>query len=406
MKRTYTITLIAIFISAFFSNCSEEVGPKDVVSNTFFRQYGTPVSESNTYVGKTSTGYLMAGLSLTNDKMFISHANELGQLDWDKEIPIDRKTAFPQGVKLKDGSFIINDFNNPIITKITEKGDVLYSKWIESRLTFEAYVFSPVVESTDGFCYVSYSAGGGTYSPDFNYIAQLDPADGKVKRLIKYFDSNFGGKIVRFNIAKADSTTFWVTGNVLTGKPWSWSDPFKLFTARVTPSAVENLKVYDVGNNNVEKELATVATKDNHLVLVTSSRHFLYDAQFLLIGPSIFKVRKIDLNVNDVWEKNIDLGVKSIFPLSIDEGETGDLIITGSCVRLNDAKTSGFVVRLNSSGIVIESKIFTLGQEHLFLDAKYLPDHSYFFTGSIKNFGKGKSLDDKFYLKTDSDFNY
>jgi hypothetical protein len=405
MKRKHITILASIFLVFLFSTCKQEVGPIDAASKTFFKHMGSSSSEANTYVGKTSNGFLMAGLALTNDRLFISHCNDLGQLEWEKDIPIDRTTIFPQGVKLSDGSFIINDFNNPILTKINENGEVAYSKWISPALTFSGYIYSPVYQSNNGMCYVTYTAGSGSGSFDFNYLTEIDPDNGNATQTIRYYDKNFDGKIVRFNIMKVQDTTFWVTGCVLTGKPYSWSDPFKLFTAKIDYYNVFNLKVYEKGNNTVEMDLASVATKDNNIVLVTSSEGLVY-AEKHINGPSTFKLRKIDLELNDLWEKTIDLGVNSIYPTSIEETENDELIISGSCSNLNEAKMSGFVARLDSKGNIIASKIFNLGQQHYILDSKYLPDHSYFFTGQIDNFGKGIEQEAKFYLKTDSDFNY
>ncbi|MFT5348391.1 MAG: hypothetical protein ACI9M3_001431 [Bacteroidia bacterium] len=403
MTKINIKTLVTIVILFAFSSCTKEVGPEDAVSKTFFRQYSSTVSEANTYLEKTSNGYLMAGFAHNNDKLFISHCDDLGHLDWDKEIPIDRDFFSPQGLKLKDGSFIINDYSNPVITKITEEGVVEYSRWIDSELTSGSFIYSPVVESTNGMCYISYSLGSGTGSKNRNYISEIDPSNGSETKYYRYDDSDISGKIMTFKIIKAEGNTFWLNGSLLgNNSSWNWSDPLTFFTARITGSSINKVKIYEDSKKKDQVEIASLATKDDHLVMITSSYHHI-----LTLGSSrVFKLNKVDLDLNDIWEKEIDLGVNSISPKSITEANNGDFIISGGCVERNQTEKSGFIARLNSSGDIVESKIFNLGQGHHFSGAINLPDNSYLFTGGIENFGKGKELQDRFYLKTDSDFNY
>jgi hypothetical protein len=228
MTNNKSKPILAILIMLLLVNCTEVVvGPKDTVSNTFFKQYSNSNSEANTYVGKSSKGFLMAGFTLTNDKLIISHCNDLGELDWEKDIPIDlslgKVIAFPSGLKLKDGSFIINDLLNPTITRITENGEIIYSKWISQMVWETRGAYSPFVESNNGFCYVSHTLGADAIDYKSNYIAEIDPVDGSTNRVFQYDDTAFGGKVIRFDLAKAEGTTLWLTGNTqknYVGDPW------------------------------------------------------------------------------------------------------------------------------------------------------------------------------------------
>jgi hypothetical protein len=177
--------------------------------------------------------------------------------------------------------------------------------------------------------------------------------------------------------------------------------------AKVNEDKVVKVKTYDENDDTkLEKTVATMVSKNNNLILVTSPKHFIHDFAYHLNGPYNFKLRKIDLELNDQWERTIELGVISIFPMSIEEAENGDLIVSGTCVAADQSRLSGFVARFDAEGNLIKSHIFNLGQPHYMFAAKSLPAESYFFTGSIVNFGKGKEQEAKFYLKTDKDFNY
>jgi hypothetical protein len=408
MKKNKIINLLLAGLVICISSCKKEVGPENANADTFLKQYGEADGEINCFVGKTSYGYLMAGVVNTSDKLKITTCDKNGKIIWEQNIPVDRYSNLSQGLKLSDGSFMISDIDNPIITRITEDGKIKYTKWFDDSLTSDIFWYSPLLESSNGSVYVSYSGGPGTGGTNRNYISEIDPEYGFEKQFFQYRDSDFGGKIMKFTLAKVEGNTFWIIGNILDGKPWSWSDPWKLFTAKLSDDKVLDVVVYD-GNDNAKQEesVAHIATVDNGLVLVTCEKGYMLSWQGdIKVPTSEFKVRKINTNLEDVWVKTINIGASSVLPYSAEEAENGDLIIVGTCIANNQNLESGFVTRLDKNGMVIASKIFNLGQAHGFRDALYLPDHSYFFTGYIQNFGNGKEQSAAFYLKTDKDFNY
>ena len=64
------------------------------------------------------------------------------------------------------------------------------------------------------------------------------------------------------------------------------------------------------------------------------------------------------------------------------------------------------MVKLSQQGVILDSKIIDLGQHAEFEDFIELEDGSFIFVGGVNNFGNSLENMNRFYLKTDKNYNY
>jgi hypothetical protein len=401
--RLIIISSVVIISVMFLSqSCKKEINESDDNSTYFFKKYMDEGNGGFSFVDLLNDNEIIAAGGISGDSsLIIKKTDKFGHVLWEDHIEANKEFS-AHGTKLKDGSYVINNFWSSQLIKVSPAGNTEFS------YNFNNYtgsgVYSNIVEGDDGFLYCSHTNGPATGSPSVNEISVLDQKGNEVN-LITIPDVMMRGKILTFNIYNVEAGEMWIAGNMYARQSWSWSDPWKFYIAKVYTSGGVQVEIFDEFDDTESDFLAGhVKTPDGGIVSVTSEGSVWFGAADR--ASFDMEVFKCDKDLNLVWRKRLDIGADRLNPARIRVTPDGGYLISGLCL-LDDSPTyNGFLIKLNVSGNIEFKKIFQLGAGSSFFDAVQSVNGDFVIGGSSIGFGNSLELGDPIILRTNSQGEY
>jgi hypothetical protein len=294
---------------------------------------------------------------------------------------------------MPDGSILINSFETSnYITKIASTGDLVYHKQYNTTDVYGQ--FSPFILGDDNFIYFTFHQYGAGNQPIT--IIKLDPETGEVQAVFNYSTILFGGNPGphQFYITNYKNGKFQSIGR-------SSSPNFKTFAAYLLPEAnrIENIVSFDTLNY---AQINCFTSANNHIYYASSSSSLIGYSNDIF--DKTFRINSIDPILSKGLDKEIELDIRQINPRRIRVIDNM-LFVVGDCVRISDEKWSGFVLKLDLEGNILQEKYFLLYNDTHLTDISKIDDNL-IILGYTSSFGKGKEQNNRFYLKTNEHLEY
>lgn len=404
--KKYIVAIVAIFVLV---SCNREITISPELGNHpyFYKTYLNSDIGLGCFSEQLGNGDILVVSSQGNDtrtfnSIAVRKVDAHGTVIWEKSIKTITD-VFAQGTLLANGDlFIMNRWATSEIIRINQDGEIVFQREFSPGMN-ENYLIAPPVELPTGEILVSMTNGLGSGSASLNYLITLN-SDGSVQKANKFEDTNFGGKILMFNVLDFKDDYYTVSGCMFE-YPWTgWGNPIKPFCSKVRQGFQAKLTVKYSGTGESAFMRHAFATDDGGAICVTSAEHALI--QSVASPNNSFGVVRYDKDMNEVWEKTFKWDVLTLEPYSLTTNAKKEIIISGSCSKAGSTSYLPFVVTLNQNGEVLFQKIFQFTRSAELFDAKHLENNDYILTGL--SYGFGESLDNvnTILIKTDAEGNF
>lgn len=395
-RRTiFFIQLTFLALTGVTCKKSDPVNGKNTI--TFIKEYDIGINSFNTnYIEQMPDGgYLIFGMNGSNTASLLMRLNKFGNLDWKREIKDDSFLAFfvhPNG----DGTYLINDYNHFRLTKIDTFGRILkYNQFGPPGIDYEN---NQKLENGPSGTYISSISTGGYGGSSHNAILHFDH-NLKYTGEDDFNDSDyFSGKTITFGAYQENgSGAFNVFGEKLLKQNWNWSDPRKLYFAKVAHGKKTAIIIIDSADQSVDENPYWQMINPDSSIVVVCQR---IDYSINRSTPFIVKVEK---NLKVDWETNVEEVNKNILAWSIAPSIDGGYLITG--MTSNGPKSSlPYELKLDGDGNKIWSKTITIPGNSEFDWGIPCSDGGVIFVGGTTGFGNGKGHQ-VIFVKTDANGN-
>jgi len=396
MANKYKIIFVfSIILEMVISSCKKP--NESTPSATFLKEFGNWTSPFfiESIVETTDQGYLMVGNN-TNQTPVMIRVKKDGNLAWSKTMTNDTFLASyvtPAG----NGTYVMNCLYKYQISKVDTMGNLLssdqYFNFIDNY-----FGLSPAISSSNGYI-ISSTNGWHQGGTSINYIILFDKTPNYVDTIRIADYPTLVGKTLTFNVyQEGPSNSYYVYGQKLTKKLWSWNDNIYLYAAKVAPHKGWLINVIDgTDESSTFSAIAKVTTSDSGLVLLAQRINYAGN------NSSAFVV-SLDKNLKINWQNNYLESGSTINPSSISPCSDGGYIISGKD-SIGTNSTKPFAVKIDKNGNQQWSKIYTFPGSGQFNSGIELSEGGYIFAGSTVGFGNGKS-NQTLLLKTDANGNY
>ena len=364
---------------------------------TFIKEYDMGSYTFNTsYIEQMPDGgYLILGYNGAGTKSLLLRLSKYGNLDWKREVGDDSfVTEFVH--PLGDGTYIINDNNHFRVSKIDTFGRVLtYNQFGQTGT--DILNNQPLQNGPGGTYMISISTGGYAgssqntvlhFDHNLNYTGQDD-----------FNDSNyFSGKSITFGAYQENASgSFNVFGEKLLKQNWNWSDPRKLYFAKVAKGKKTAIAIIDSAEQYVdENPYWYIVNPDSSIVVVCQRIDYA-------INKSTPFIVKVDKNLKVDWETNIQEANKNILTRIVSPLSDGGYVITGSTNNGTNG-TLPYELKLDANGNKVWSRTVAIPGNSTFDLAIPCSDGGVIFVGATTGFGNGKGKQGIF-VKTDANGN-
>ena len=398
MKKSVHSLWIFLLIVMVFGGCKSDVTPEQIQNTNFFLTYPLDKDQKCYTISQTDDqGYLIIG---SQDEESVSDENDIiilkldkqGLLQWTKYILGD-SFNIPFVAPQKDGSFLLasNSLGSRLV-KIDRNGNILFNTYFEPISIFDYYSYPLITESGQ----IAFSSSFET-DPDSSYgYFHIFNADG---HYIKHTNiTKINGIRSEYNCLyrMEDNNTYYFYGIERLG---FYSGIPKIFVAKQVNNRVQKKITVDANNkynNNYSgynAELRHIITNDGNMLL--------YNTQLEPGGHFIGYLALVNSNLIKLWDKELRIGSNGTIPKQVSICPDGNYLVCGYCKSDQNLTSQPFACKINTSGELIWSKIYTKSNASQFNSGMQLPDGSMVFGGTTNGFGGGKNLNDIFILKTD-----
>ena len=397
-----------MMLSVIITSCEKEIGPSESNQTFYFKKYGGLTADYNFFTIPSSDGgiIVIGGSSgdtkhMRLDKMD-GHGTELST-----QLNGTLKDFFARKLTLPNGDHLITSWVGGDVFRISPNGKNLgHFEYVESYQP--VYVFSDPILGNDDSIYVGFGNGYGAGSSS-NYLAVWGKDADTLGNLYNVPNSGLGFKALSFYPYRVEldadgEYTYWITGTCYPKSNWSWSDPIKVFFAKIGPDAEYSFKVLDPSSVEDRFVLSQTLNSDRTLTCVLSPGFFFFQG-----GENrndLMEVINTDENNNVVWRTPIRFEqALNVNPTYIESTSDGGTVVCGYCTPLSSSYFQSFIMKLSATGTVQWRRIYDFGGSGLMYHVRETPE-GYMATGSVAGFGKGKENDDHFILMTDRNGNY
>ncbi len=394
-KAVFYILLVFLGVSGITCKKADTKSDKSTIS--FIKEYdiGTNTFNSNYIEQMPDGGYLMFGLNGDNTKSLLMRLSKYGNLEWKREIPDDSFVTYyvhPNG----DGTYLINDYNHFRISKIDTFGRIIrYNQFGPAGI--DQLNNQKLQNGLNGSYTISLSTGGygGSsqntvlhFDHNLNYTGEDELND----------SNYFSGKTVTFGAYQQnESGAYNVFGERFIKQNWNWSDPRKLYFAKVARGKKTSITIIDSADQSVDENPYWYITNPDSSIVVVCQR---IDYSINRSTPFIVKV---DKNLKVDWETNIEENNKNIAAWSIAPSNDGGYLITGQ-TNNGANSTLPYELKLDANGNKVWSKTISIPGTSFFDWAIPCSDGGVIFVGGTTGFGNGKG-NQVIFVKTDANGN-
>jgi len=419
--RNKLVTFCAILIALFSAGCLKErvIDSTKSDGSTFFREHGLPQYDKNFAIAPLKNNkFIIGGTegSRTNTLpgLYFHQIDNNGFVSNNAEALIGYAYN-PYMQVLKNEDVLIADYIYPSISKYDSDGKKLYSNEFKERGILSEilglYRYSkPSIEKQNNMhialCH-SYKKSEAINGKGLYGIMHLDASTGLETSFDTIPQKDFDGLPFFISILKSENNAHWLlTQEAITDSlvKSTFHTP-KLFLKKVVNGKLLEGKELNMTTPYESECLqANTTLTDNSFVIISGENSLLYDTEKNSSNTLI--ANKVDTSFKEIWKQKIVLDATSIECKQIKENALGELLLLGTCSPNNSSYKSGFMVKLSSQGSFIDSKIIDLGQHAEFEDFIELEDGSFIFVGGVNNFGNSLENMNRFYLKTDKNYNY
>ncbi len=390
----------------FLVSCSPsvEIEPNDSKPTYFYKTYSNKASSLGLFVDELPNGDIIvagAAVDATTDEpegFQIRKLDAYGNTLWNKEIPT--KTLFYcHGTAFSNGDYVFCSMvSSSEVIRVDSDGNIVFQTEFNPALRQNNIIGLPV-EGENGTVLISLTDGLGTGSASSNFIYTLDK-DGKVVKVVKMQDGQFGGKVLTYQILKELDGEYLVSGTLFE-YPWTgWSAPPKTFFARVKSNFGAKIIVENSGNEVERIHRQALGTRDGHYVY-TSSKTLGFLEDGIPQPQTSFEIVKINSNVESQWKTKVTMDVLTLETYSLTENEKGEYVVTGDCTVAGSNGRLPFVVKIGQNGEILFTKVFRLAESVTFSYGVQNSNGSYLFAGNTRGFGNSADKDDLVVMKTD-----
>jgi hypothetical protein len=394
--------IAVLFFAILFTSCKKKI-PQNIIESKYFNHvYTLPFyQEMHTMVQTADKGYLLIGHQLGEapayeDKIVLIKTDAGGLVQSIKYIEGD--TFFTPFIsRAQDGGIFICPSNmGHYLFKLDNNGNQVFKKSF-STLTPYADYFSFPIENEKGNIAFSMSS----QTTNFGDFFIFDAGGNFIKKIPIIKSSLLYGADHNCIYKYTDTGTFYYYG---IGKyNYNTSQIGQIFVAKQVNNVQTNTAIVDIKNiSNINLPFGDVYL--NHLLL-PNGKLILYNRQLEASGKFKGYIALIDINQNLIWDTDLKIGTNGTFPRNISLCPDGNLLITGACKTKDNLLYQPFACKMNLSGNVIWSKVFTTAISGTFNMGIQLPNGNFVFAGTSDAYGKGANLNDMFLMKTDANGN-
>jgi hypothetical protein len=392
--------LILYALLVVLAGCKNEIITIEATKNeSAVILFGDQAEESD-IVLISNNNLVMVGTGDSGYARLVSCFNNDGLLLWEHKLSTKAVTRYSSGVVLSDGSVLINSFQTSnYITKISASGELIYHK--QYNLSDVYGRFSALVLGDDGYVYFSYQRNGAGIQPQ--RIIKLDHINGELISTLYFPDGIWGGNggpsqfyITSFTNGKFFTISYANNKSTI----WGRNGGYKT-SAYFYPETNKYEPLYHYDSFDF-RHIACYANTPERVYYVASSSSLIHYAPTYFYNS--FALRSINKSLYKDLDVDIELDVFQINARNI-RVINNELFVIGDCIRKGEEKWSGFILKFDLKGNMLQEKYFLLDDDTHLTDINQV-GNNYILLGHTVSFGKGKEQNNRFYLRTDKELNY
>lgn len=399
IKKSVHSLWIYCLVIIVFGGCKKDVSHEHIQNANFFLTYPLNKDQKCYTISQTDDeGFLIIG---SQDEESVSDENDIiilkldkqGSLEWSNYILGD-SFNIPFVAPQKDGSFLItsNSLGSRLV-KIGRNGNILFNTYFEPISIFDYYSYPLITENGQ----IIFSSNFERYSANSIGNFHIFNSSGQYIKYTNVSKPVSGVPADYICLYKTEDTaTYYFYGIERLG--FASGIP-KIFVVKQVNNIIKKLIKVDA-NNKYNNNFSGYNAELRHIITADGSL-LLYNTQLEPGGHFIGYLALVNSNLIKLWEKELRIGSNGTIPKQISICPDGNYLVCGYCKSDQNLTSQPFACKINTSGEIIWSKIYTNTNAGQFNSGMQLPDGSMVFGGTTNGFGGGKNLNDIFIMKTD-----